>query len=419
MNYCTYVFKRGSKKGLKCSLPRSNTSLEFCPKHQNKIQDQIPIIRVIPTQDPIKHKILSIDTCKENRDVILKHYNNMQKLDSSSSEYYKNQIFVDLSLRYPWNRRFDINDLVNKTSIKDFINDMRLAFDREIYGMDHVKEEIMNIVCKFITNPKSNRNNIALCGPAGVAKSKFMKVLADIFQIPMKVISLSGIKDSSFFLGHGYVYVESGPGKIIQNIIDSKISNPIMYFDELDKVSETEHGKDIHSFLSYLTDSTQNKEFTDHYFYGMKFDVSHVFFVFTFNDISKVNKILLDRLNVIHVPTPSHSEICRILQKHCIPEIAKNIGITKDVIISTSQIEYIIRHFQSQFDKNVSSGIREYYRVLEKILLQVNKDILLERGSFLIDSETLTISETIFRQYISTIEKSHYKEPSCLDHLYI
>jgi ATP-dependent Lon protease len=343
----------------------------------------------------------------------------MQNLDSSSSEYYKNQIFVDLSLRYPWSKKFNINDLIKKTSVKTFINDMKVAFDKEIYGMENVKNEIMNIVCKFITNPLSNRNNIALCGPAGVAKSKLIKVLSQIFDIPMKVISLGGIKDSSFFLGHGYVYVESGPGKIIQNIIDSKVSNPIMYFDELDKVSETEQGRDIHSFLSYLTDSTQNTEFTDHYFYGMKFDVSRVFFIFTFNDISKVNKILLDRLNVIHVPSPSHQEICTILEKHCIPEITKNIGLTKHISISTTQVEYIVRHFKSQFDKNVSSGIREYYRVLEKIMLQINKDILLENNDFSSNSNIFTISDTMFKNYITIIEASNYKDNTCLDHLYI
>jgi ATP-dependent Lon protease len=344
----------------------------------------------------------------------------MQKLDSNSSEYYKNQIFVDLSLRYPWNKRFDINKLVNNTSVKDFITDMKFAFDSEIFGMDTVKNEIMNIVCKFITNPKSNRNNIALCGPAGVGKSKFIKILSNIFQIPMKVISLGGIKDSSFFLGHGYVYVESGPGKILQNIIDSKISNPIIYFDELDKVSETEHGKDIHAFLSYLTDATQNTEFTDHYFYGMKFDVSHVFFIFTFNDISKINKILLDRLNVIHVPSPSHQEICTILQQHCIPEIASNIGLTKKVTISKNQIEYIIRHFQSQYDKDVSSGVREYYRILEKILLQVNKDILLENNSLPLHNDPIALDDTIFHEYIKNIEQGYIQQTSTtIEHMYI
>jgi ATP-dependent Lon protease len=258
-----------------------------------------------------------------------------------------------------------------------------------------------------------------LCGPAGVGKSKFVKILSNIFQIPMKVISLGGIKDSSFFLGHGYVYVESGPGKILQNIIDSKISNPIIYFDELDKVSETEHGKDIYSFLSYLTDATQNTEFTDHYFYGMKFDVSHVFYIFTFNDISKINKILLDRLNVIHVPSPSHQEIRTILQQHCIPEISTNIGLTKKVIISRSQIDYIIRHFQCQFDKNVSSGVREYYRILEKILLQVNKDILLESTSLPLDNQFIELNDTIFHEYIRNIEQGYLHDSNTIEHMYI
>jgi ATP-dependent Lon protease len=282
--------------------------------------------------------------------------------------------------------------------------------DSEISGMDNVKNEILNIVCKLITNPRSTRNNIALHGAAGVGKSKFIKVLADTLGIPMKTISLGGIKDSSFFLGHGYVYVESGPGKIIQNVIDSKISNPIIYFDELDKVSETENGKDIYSFLSYITDYTQNTEFTDHYFYGMKFNLSKVFYVFTFNDIEKIDKILLDRLNIIHVQTPSDNEICHILQKHSIPEIMENVGIQRNIHMDSSQLQTIIRRYGDVVNKSVSSGIREYYRILEKVFLQLNKDIL--TGDIGTDGRDIRITDSMLEKYLENTYKRHSEDAS-------
>jgi ATP-dependent Lon protease len=330
----------------------------------------------VPTQDIIKQRIMSLDTSTDNIKVILKHYNNMKRLDVNSTEYYKNQVFVDLCLSYPWNKHFDIQKALQYTQIPNFITQFKQKLDEEIYGMENVKEEIVNLVCKMISNPLSTRNCIALHGAAGIGKSKFISVLSQVLGIPMQVISLGGIKDSSFFLGHGYVYVESGPGKILQNVIYSQINNPIIYFDELDKVSETDNGKDIYSFLCYLTDPTQNQSFTDHYFYGMKFDLSKVLYVFTFNDINKIDKILLDRLNVVHVQTPNNNEIIHILRDYCIPEIKKNIGISIPVTVSDEQIKYIVNNVHN-FDKKQSSGIREYYRLIEKVLLHVNKQILL------------------------------------------
>ena len=294
MRYCKYIFKRGKKKGESCK-EICHLELDTCKKHQSKpkdksskIKDNIPVIRINNfvnkrlTEDYLKEVILNIPTSDTNKSIILKHYNNMKRSGTDTTEYYKNQIFVDTSLSYPWNKSYNIHEQVSELGITEFIHLIKSNLDSEIHGMESVKNEILNVVCKFITNPYSNRNNIALCGPAGVGKSKFIKVLSNVLNIPIKTISLGGVKDSSFFLGHGYVYVESGPGKILQNIIDCKINNPIIYFDELDKVSETDNGKDIFSFLCYLTDPTQNTYFSDHYFYGMHFDLSKVFYIFTF-----------------------------------------------------------------------------------------------------------------------------------------
>jgi ATP-dependent Lon protease len=344
----------------------------------------------------------------------------MKRTDPNSTEYYKNQLFVDMSLSYPWLNSYNINENIVDINVANFLSNIKENFDDEIYGMDSVKNEILNVVCKFITNPASNRNNIALYGAAGVGKSKFIKILSETLKLPMKVISLGGIKDSSFFLGHGYVYVESGPGKILQNVIDSKISNPILYFDELDKVSETDNGKDIFSFLCYLTDPTQNTRFTDHYFYGMEFDLSKIFYVFTFNDINKIDKILLDRLNIIKVNTPNDKDILVILERHCIPEIIKNIGIQKTIIFSKSSIEYIINFCKNSIDKSVTSGVREYYRVIEKLLLELNKQILLNSDTYIQEQEILLENQTFMKLFDNIKEQlAHSEESQRPNHMYI
>jgi adenylate kinase family enzyme len=354
-------------------------------------------------EDQLRDKILLLETSDNNKAIILKHYSNMKRSDQNTTEYYKNQIFVDSAINYPWNKYFDINTQITKFGVRDFLILLKEKLDAQICGMESVKNEIINVVCKFITNPKSNRNNIALYGPAGVGKSKFIKILSDILGLSMKTISLGGIKDSSFFLGHGYVYVESGPGKIIQNIIDSKISNPIMYFDELDKVSETDNGKDIFSFLCYLTDPTQNHEFSDHYFYGMEFDLSKVFYVFTFNDITKIDKILLDRLNIIKVHCPNEDDIINIIQNFCIPEILQNVGIQKVIKFQDSNINFIMNYCKDSINKTITSGIREYYRIMEKIILEINKDILLNSYKYV--NNELLLNESSFQDFFNKIKE--------------
>jgi ATP-dependent Lon protease len=429
--YCTYVFKKGKLKGTKCNELCGDNS--FCKKHINnqstkiKEDDKLPkIIHVNKLvnkkllEDNIKEKILNLETSDTNKSVIFKHYNNMKRTDSNSTEYYKNQLFVDAGLSYPWKCFYNVNDKIEKIGISKFIDLLKIRLDNEIYGMDSVKNEIINVVCKFITNPHSNRNNIALYGPAGVGKSKFIKILSEILELPMKTISLGGIKDSSFFLGHGYVYVESGPGKILQNVIDSKISNPILYFDELDKVSETDNGKDIFSFLCYLTDPTQNTDFTDHYFYGMHFDLSKIFYVFTFNDINKIDKILLDRLNIINIECPPDNDIINIIEKHCIPEIVKNIGIKNKIVFGKDNIQFIINYCKNSFDKSITSGVREYYRIIEKIILELNKNILLYPETITTDINTeFTITENLFKNLFNKIQNQINICKSSHNYMYI
>jgi ATP-dependent Lon protease len=451
---CTYIFKKGKKKGKNCKQLCHFNNI-FCKSHINtniKTDKTVfPIIQVykkikkdavenknltVPTsdqnktispiiqvykkiqEDVIENKILTLPTSDQNKTTIFKHYNNMKKSDQNSTEYYKNQIFVDTALNYPWDKRYNINDIIKNKSIPEFLESLKNRLDNEIHGMESVKNEIMNVVCKFITNPNSNRNNIALYGPAGVGKSKFIKILSDILKLPLKTISLGGVRDSSFFLGHGYVYVESGPGKILQNVIDSNIQNPVMYFDELDKVSETDNGKDIFSFLCYLTDPTENNHFSDHYFYGMNFDLSKIFYVFTFNDINKIDKILLDRLNIIKVDCPSEDEIITIVEKHCVPEIIKNIGINKKITFERANLKYILNYCKNSIDKIVTSGVREYYRIIEKILLELNKDILLDVDKYTND---IVINNTLFSNLFEKIKHqiNCYLQNGFASHMYI
>jgi ATP-dependent Lon protease len=423
---CKYIFKKGNRKGKLCGQDNcqlhqrnqspvpSSTSQIIQPKvvtvsvtiPQNAQNNQKQVLeklaekkdeieksvkKRIANEDNIKQKILDLDTSIENKTSIMKQFLNIKKLDINSTEYYKNQLYLDQAILIPWSKIYNIRDQIgvnghyftldehirDKIIIKNFIENLKNDLDNSIYGMENVKNEIINYVCKFITNPHSQKNNIALYGSAGVCKTKFIKVLSKALNLPLKIISLGGMKDSSYLLGHSQTYQDSKCGIIMQSIIESNVMNPILYFDELDKVSNSEYGQDIYSVLSNLTDPTINSSFKDRYFSNLSIDLSNAFYIFTFNDISKINKVLLDRLNVIYVQNPTKKEKITILKKYCLDEINENIGIQYPIQFDDECYKLVIDYTDKNIDSRVSSGIRESIRILEKVVLEINKEILL------------------------------------------
>lgn len=149
----------------------------------------------------------------------------------------------------------------------------------------------------------------------------------------------------------------------------------------------------------------------------MQFDLSKIFYVFTFNDINKIDKILLDRLNIIKIDSPSETETIEIIEKHCIPEIISNIGIKKEIEFEKLNIKYIINYCKDTIDKNITSGIREYYRIIEKILLELNKLILFNPLEF---NDKVIINENLFLKLFNNIKQQLYNnKKSFVQHMYI
>jgi len=448
---CQYIFKKGSRKGQKCgqkncqvhvqplpstpplppnslnqgkvvtvsvTIPQNeqsdNHKKELEQLAEKKAEIEKSVKKRIINEDNIKQKILDLDTSIENKTSIMKQFLNIKKLDINTSEYYKNQLYIDQAMLIPWNKYYNIRDQIgvsghyftldehirDRILIKNFIETVKSELDESIYGMENVKNEIINYICKFITNPHSQKNNIALYGSAGVCKTKFIKILSKVLNIPLKIISLGGMKDSSYLLGHSQTYQDSKCGIIIQSIIESKVMNPILYFDELDKVSNSEYGQDIYSVLSNLTDPTINSNFKDRYFSNLSLDLSKVFYVFTFNDISKINKVLLDRLNVIYVQNPTKKEKVTILKNYCIHDIHKNIGIPLDIQFEDECYNMVIDYTDKNIDSRVSSGIRESVRILEKVILEINKEILLN----VFNTNNLLVNIEEFRKYFDKLK---------------
>ena len=221
---------------------------------------------------------------------------------------------------------------------------------------------------KWIKNPKSQGNVLAIQGPMGNGKTTLIeKGLSKALNRPFKYISLGGATDSSYLVGHSYTYEGSIWGKISDILIKSKCMNPIIYFDELDKVSNTPKGDEIINTLIHLTDPSQNVHFQDRYFMGLDFDVSRCIFIFSYNEGHKINKILKDRITEIHTKGFNVNEKIIIAKDYLLPDICKNVGIPKNKIKFDKHIlDFIIQTYTYE------GGVRGLKKLLFEIVLEIN-----------------------------------------------
>merc|ERR1711991_1311022 len=192
--------------------------------------------------------------------------------------------------------------------------------------MNDAKMQIMQLAGQWITNPSALGTAIAIKGPMGTGKTTLVKEgISKILGREFAFIALGGASDSSFLEGHSYTYEGSTWGKIVQILIESKSMNPVIYFDELDKVSDTPKGEEIVGILTHLTDTSQNSAFHDKYFAEIDFDLSKCLFIFSYNDENKVNPILRDRMYRILTKGYDMKQKQTISTKHLMPNIRSQV----------------------------------------------------------------------------------------------
>jgi ATP-dependent Lon protease len=312
-------------------------------------------------------QVLEWDTCNNNKSVILSKLNQFDNLHGNS-EYFKLKTWINKIMKVPFG--VYIKPVVSKDNdyieIKTYIDNLKEEFDNNIYGHDITKEQLIKIIGHTITNPTEGGSIFALEGPPGVGKTAFIHdCIAKVLNRPFAFISLGGATDACFLEGHDYTYEGSNHGKIVELLIETKCMNPIIYFDELDKVSDTPKGEEIINILMHLTDTTQNFAFNDKFFRGINFDLSKTIIIFSFNDASKISRILRDRMKIIKVKGYKLQDKLIITKNHILPKLIKSIGL-KNIKFDDDIIEYIIENYTNE------SGVRKLKEILFDILLEIN-----------------------------------------------
>ena len=391
---------------------------------------------VIINTSEIEHKILDMYKTKNDisasdlyvQSLIYQKYKKLTNISPSDTEYYKLKEWLDYAIKIP--TTIKPNQIAN---IGNFLSDIKKSLDKELYGMDSVKEELLMAINQRLTNPTKADTSIALVGPPGVGKTKIISALAKIMNYPWEHISMGGINDPSFLAGHSYTYEGAKPGRLAQCLFRMSCTNGILFFDEIDKIAETTNGKEVSNQLLHITDFSQNDHFCDHYLAEIPIDLSKMWFIFSLNSVHNIDPILRNRLNFIYVDGYTNEEKITIVKEYLLPLAYDKYNLSQDKYpFSDSIIKMIVSHSVSKeklndsplikaleihhfelTDKNSSAipdnqihktGIRELKRSLDKIF---NRLSLLDNMSLNNKSVRSTKSNTSSKENKESRERSN------------
>ena len=315
-------------------------------------------------------KILTMQLQPEIKALILSKYKHLQMMDPTTNEYYKTRAWLDKVVSIPFGNYKDMPVTLEDGPLLcgEFMESAMKYLNDAVFGQEESKLQILQFIATKIANPNSRGLSLLLIGPPGIGKTTIIKNgIAKALGWPFQFISLSGDSDATSYTGHQLVYESSHCGKIVNSLVASKSMTTIMMFDELDKISQTAKGEEIMNLLIHLTDPVQNGEFEDKYLAGVPIDLSKVMFVFSANDIAKIDKVLLDRMIVIDLKGYDLPQKTVIAENYLLPVALQDVNLEGQVTISKDILTNVIQTYAKE-----EQGVRELKRSIEQITQKVN-----------------------------------------------
>ena len=308
--------------------------------------------------DEYRRRITGLHLAEDSEKKLLKEVDRLAKMQGSNQEATVIRTYLDTCLDLPWNT-FTVDDLD--------ISRAQQILDRDHYGLKKVKDRILETLAVRKLAPDVKAQIICLVGPPGVGKTSIARSIAESLGRKYVRISLGGVRDEAEIRGHRRTYIGAMPGKIINAMISAKSSNPLMLLDEIDKLAGDFRGDPAAALLEAL-DPEQNSTFNDH-FIDMPFDLSHVLFITTANDLGAIPGPLRDRMDVIELPSYTRVEKYNIARKHLVPKQLDACGLTGKVTFSQSALYGIIDGYTRE------AGVRNLERTITSVLRKCARKI--------------------------------------------
>lgn len=313
-------------------------------------------------EENIIHRIIKSNYDDTIKNILYKKYKRCIDSNNNSDELFKIVDWIDTILNLP-------THIIKTNFNEEILPKLWKSLNDHVFGLNHVKEKVMETMCSKLLNCDGNGKILTLVGPPGVGKTAMALSIAQSMNIPFDQISFGSIKDSSVLTGHSSTYIGSVPGLFTKILLKSKKLDTLILLDEIDKIPKTEEGNSITSVLLHVLDKTQNNRFRDMYIPEIHLDLSKILFICSANSVDDIDPVLRDRMNIITISGYDLHEKINIVKKYIFPKIKNDLNIlNSDIIIDDKEIQYLI-------EKKIkdSFGMREIERKLhelcEKIML--------------------------------------------------
>ena len=330
--------------------------------------------RIIDCQNisvPFRFKVLQSGVDDYVKAVAMNKLELLYSMDSSYPEYHKTKQWIASLVKLPINKYLPLpvcpDDPIERK--REFVLDTRKQLDTAVYGHNEAKEHILRLLAQWVNKPDGKGMVIGIHGPPGCGKT-FLALhgISKALKLPFASISLGGASDGSFLEGFSVTYEGSTYGRISEMLMKAGCSNPVMYMDELDKISETPRGDEITSLLIHMTDVTQNSKFVDRYFGSdVAIDLSRCLMIFSYNDESRISPILRDRMFRIQTKGYAITDKLHIARDHLLPGILAEHALTaEDVVFEDALLQHVVANVDEE------KGVRNFKRALQTIVGDIN-----------------------------------------------